>query len=34
MVYLTLAVGCLGAASLLIVIPIALHNLSKELPDE
>lgn len=30
MINLTLAVGCLGAASLFVVIPIALHVLSKE----
>lgn len=30
MIYLTLTVGCLGAASLFIVIPLALHKLSKE----
>ena len=30
MIDLVLAVGCLGAASLVVVIPVALHNLSKE----
>jgi hypothetical protein len=30
MINLTLAVGCLGAASLFVVIPLALHKLSKE----
>ena len=27
---IALMVGCLGAASLFVVIPVALHNLSKE----
>lgn len=31
MIDLTLAVGCLGAASLFIVIPLVLHNLSQDL---
>lgn len=31
MIDLTLAVGCLGAASLFIVIPLALHTLSQDL---
>ena len=31
MIDLTLTVGCLGAASLFIVIPLALHNLSRAL---
>ena len=33
MIDLVLAVGCLGAASLFVVIPVALHKLSKEVEE-
>jgi hypothetical protein len=33
MINLTLAVGCLGAASLFVVIPLALNKLSEEIEE-